>query len=361
MTIEPYRHIELDVVLEHRHQRAGDPFPIAELRGTAAVHTDPNLHSKRPGRLSEPLVTHLLERIIAGQQPVGTMLPTEPELEGTFGVSRTVVRQALKSLEGRGLVAITRGRGTEVQPPDRWSVLDADVLAAQVRHADAYHVFDELSIVRSALESELAELAAINATDEQIVAIARLVSDMEGTKTSPSHYLELDLAFHDAILEASGNRMGHGIMRSVSGALRASREMTNRIPGGSDQAQRFHEAIYLSTLNRDPESAHAEMRSHVRWSWRHYRSLCLPAGRERGMMNIGQVCRPAVPVPGIRRSRRSREHGQDGVRRILGTRCSRHRLRLQQPPRHLRNTWGRDEKPGAHHGTGSSEHRRVDI
>jgi DNA-binding FadR family transcriptional regulator len=256
------------------------------------------LRGHRPERLSEPLVSHLLERIVSGQLAPGELLLTEPALGELFGVSRTVVREALKSLESRGLISIERGRGTTVCPPDQWSVLDPDVLAAQVRHADSYRVFDDLSRVRIALEPEMAHLAARNATDQDRGTLARLIDQMGAALHDPARYLELDLDFHDAVMTASGNRMAHGILRSVRDALRASRENTNRIPGGLDQAQRFHESIYVAIAEGDAERAALEMRLHVSWSWRRYRQLYTPQGLvgpdspEEGEFTSGATTKP---------------------------------------------------------------------
>src|SRR6478672_8400200 len=84
--------------------------------------------SWRPARFAAVVVEELTQQIISGELPVDEVLPTEPALCEQFGFSRTVIREALKLLEERGLVRVEQGRGTTVQPRDAWNLLDPVVL-----------------------------------------------------------------------------------------------------------------------------------------------------------------------------------------------------------------------------------------
>src|SRR5438105_15083172 len=84
----------------------------------------------RPGRFGSVVAEELMHRVIRGEIAAGAVLPTEPALVEEFGFSRTVIREALRQLEERGLVRIEQGRGTTVQSRDSWNLLDPLVLKA---------------------------------------------------------------------------------------------------------------------------------------------------------------------------------------------------------------------------------------
>src|SRR3954452_12508373 len=80
--------------------------------------------ARRPANLASAITAELVERIVRGGHPSGTSLPPEPALCETFAVSRTVVREAVKVLQEKGLVQVRQGAGTVVTPPETWNVLD---------------------------------------------------------------------------------------------------------------------------------------------------------------------------------------------------------------------------------------------
>src|SRR5690349_19369748 len=84
--------------------------------------------SWRPARFAAVVVEELTQQIVSGELMVDEVLPTEPALCEQFGFSRTVIREALKLLEERGLVRVEQGRGTRVQPRSSWDLLDPLVL-----------------------------------------------------------------------------------------------------------------------------------------------------------------------------------------------------------------------------------------
>ena len=93
--------------------------------GLAVLPTWP----KRPARLGTAVVDVLLDRIVSGELEAGTLLPTEPRLCEAFSVSRTVIREAVKILEQKGVVRVKQGQSTRVALPDEWNLLDPMVLA----------------------------------------------------------------------------------------------------------------------------------------------------------------------------------------------------------------------------------------
>src|SRR3954447_17782349 len=85
--------------------------------------------SRRPANLASALAEDLVARIVSGQYPSGTVMPSEQALCESFSVSRTVVREAVKMLQEKGLVRVRRGSGTTVTPAVQWNMLDEFVLA----------------------------------------------------------------------------------------------------------------------------------------------------------------------------------------------------------------------------------------
>ncbi|MFG1925992.1 FadR/GntR family transcriptional regulator [Cryptosporangium sp. NPDC048952] len=226
------------------------------------------IQPRRSGRLGDTVVTYLVDRIVAGEYPVDSVLPTEPELCDEFGVSRTVVRESIKLLEEKGLVRATPGRGTRVLEPPGWNLLDPIVLEAQIRHDRELGILDDLVSVRAALESDMvsATAKAITAAQQQgladqIEVLASLIDDAE-------RYAAEDVVFHDLIMVASGNRLGHAIIHSIHSKARLSSRY-NGTPTAADLAQSMSEHRQIEALIRsgDAERVSALMRTHIVGSW----------------------------------------------------------------------------------------------
>ena len=118
------------------------------------------LRHRRPGRFASVVVEELADLIVSGTYREGDVLPTEPALCEEFGFSRTVVREALKLLEERGLLRVEQGRGTRVQPRSSWDLLDPAVLQIALAYDDDMTLLDDLISVRRVLEREMAREAA---------------------------------------------------------------------------------------------------------------------------------------------------------------------------------------------------------
>jgi DNA-binding FadR family transcriptional regulator len=176
---------------------------------------------KRPARLAQAVVESLTDTIVSGAIPPGSTLPVEPDLCETFGVSRITVREAVKSLEAKGLVLARQGYGTTVTSPEEWNLLDPVVLAATVQHDDQLVVLDQLVDIRSTLEAQMTAQAAELATDDDLTAIERLLAQLDEETAVPARFIETDVAFHDRIMQASsGSSTPRRARRSCTTALR---------------------------------------------------------------------------------------------------------------------------------------------
>ncbi|HEY1382594.1 MAG TPA: FadR/GntR family transcriptional regulator [Dongiaceae bacterium] len=199
------------------------------------------------------------QQILRGDLAPGEVLPNETDLGADFGVSRTVLREAIKVLAAKGLVESRTKVGTRVKARDQWNMLDPDVLSWSLASHDAESYALAVSEMRRVLEPAGAALAAQRATPEEIARIRATYEAMEaaGTKTEDSVYH--DLRFHLSILEATGNpflvSMGHVIESAIAFNIKLSVEMPNlRV-----QSLPLHRIVLERIEKRDPRGAQAAM------------------------------------------------------------------------------------------------------
>jgi DNA-binding FadR family transcriptional regulator len=171
--------------------------------------------TRRPASLATAVTAELVQRIVRGSYATGVALPPEPVLCETFSVSRTVIREAVKVLQEKGLVRVRQGSGTTVNPPVRWNMLDELVLAAAIAEDDSLAVLDDLVVTRRLLESDMAQVAARTADEDTLERLRELVDRMDELVDDVPAYEEHDRRFHDTIMQASGNRIARGVVRSL--------------------------------------------------------------------------------------------------------------------------------------------------
>ena len=199
------------------------------------------------------------QQILRGDLEPGEVLPNETDLGTGFGVSRTVLREAIKVLAAKGLVESRTKVGTRVKARDQWNMLDPDVLSWSLVSHDAESYALAVSEMRRVLEPAGAALAAQRATPEQIARIRATYEAMEaaGAKTEDSVYH--DLRFHLSILEATGNpflvSMGHVIESAIAFNIKLSIKMPNlRV-----QSLPLHRIVLERIEKGDPRGAQAAM------------------------------------------------------------------------------------------------------
>ncbi|MGC5054044.1 FadR/GntR family transcriptional regulator [Micromonospora sp. DT48] len=223
---------------------------------------------RRPANLATAVTAELVERIVRGVHPSGTALPPEPVLCETFSVSRTVVREAVKILQEKGLVQVRQGAGTMVTPPSMWDMLDELVLGATIAQDDSLAILDDLVVTRRLLESDMANVAARVADQETLDRLRALVDRMDELVDDHVTYHEHDRAFHDTVMQASGNRIARGVVRSLESQV----VNTARYMGRTERAlcvasNRGHRRIYERIAAHDPEGAATAMFTHITEAW----------------------------------------------------------------------------------------------
>ncbi|GAA4721175.1 FadR/GntR family transcriptional regulator [Phytohabitans rumicis] len=239
----------------------------AAAQPTAGV-PGPPAWTRRPANLATAVTAELVERIVRGIHPSGTPLPPEPVLCATFSVSRTVVREAVKILQEKGLVQVRQGTGTIVTPPATWNMLDELVLGATIAQDDSLAILDDLVVTRRVLESDMANVAARLADDETIDRLRRLVDEMDKLVDDTDSYHDHDRTFHDTIMQASGNRIARAVVR----ALESQVVNTARYMGRTERAlcvasNQGHRRIYERIAAHDPDGAAEAMFTHITEAW----------------------------------------------------------------------------------------------
>jgi GntR family transcriptional repressor for pyruvate dehydrogenase complex len=235
---------------------------MTEAIASAASYAGPNL--------TERAAAHL-EELVLGELEPGNSLPSESALASQLGVSRLTVREAVKSLQARGLVELSRGRRPTVAWPNPRPV--GDFFTAAIRR-DPGQLLDLLE-VRHALEVHIASLAARRASKAAVTALELALAAMRQTaedperpgQPDPTAVNAADLRFHESLAAATGNQLLAHLMEAMEEPLWASRlqSLRGHLARGGTVADLVaqHETILSRVRARDARGAAAAMRAHL--------------------------------------------------------------------------------------------------
>lgn len=217
-------------------------------------------------RPSDQIIQQIQDAIRNGDLARGDKLPTERALSEQFGVSRGVVREAIKALGAMGLVESRQGSGIFVRNNTIESVSRAFVLSVS---PDAESV-DRLFEFRQGLEKEAARLAAIRATASHITAIEETLARMSQSDEPDDWILfgEVDTRFHHLIAEACGNPYLQVAIASVRDMQRDIVLVFSERAGSMSEAMKHHQRILDAIRQHDPEAASTAMAEHIRYTSR---------------------------------------------------------------------------------------------
>ncbi len=233
---------------------------------TTATPAAPRIR-RRP-RLSTAVVEDLVNAIVMGTYPIGTALPPENMLCDMYDVSRTVVREATTALTEKGLVVSQQGRGTIVRDGRAWNMLDPMILSALFQGEEGLRYLDNLSEVRSLLESAMAAKAAANATPESVAELTAQIQTLEELVTMPSAYVHEDLKFHDIIMRMSGDRLSKAIIDGIQSEALRTHGYSGKLSVEHVKAtQAAHRKVYEAIAAGDADGAAAAMQEHIAGSW----------------------------------------------------------------------------------------------
>ena len=207
------------------------------------------------GRVTRQVVDNLGAAIISGQYRADELLPVEAELCAKFGASRSTLREAVKVLNAKGLLTTRRRRGTAITPSSHWNLFDPDVLEWILRSKFSLPLLIEFTDVRLGIEPRAAALAATAATNDELANIQAGFDRMVAAIAGDDDALEADLAFHLAILEASGNRFYRRLKPLVTAALHFSIRYTDSATRTEDVKLKRHRRVLKAILGRDASAA----------------------------------------------------------------------------------------------------------
>lgn len=193
-------------------------------------------------------------RIVCGHYAPGVALPSE-ELEHEFGISKTVLREALRVLAAKGLVDSRQKRGTVVRARSSWSLLDADLLRWQGGEPDAGFLAN-LDEVRGIVEPAGARFAAERHTEEDLDAMRHALQAMADARSDAATVIEADLAFHRALLDAAHNELLSRMEVVIEAGLRARDLVVHRGEHWPDPVP-VHRAILDAVVAGDGPGAAA--------------------------------------------------------------------------------------------------------
>ncbi len=217
----------------------------------------------RHGRLSQMVAGTIGKRILAGRYKPGETLPTEPEVQAEFGVSRTAVREAIQLLSAKGMTASRPKIGTRVRPSVDWNMFDADVLRWLVDEKPGDDFVNALFEMREIIEPSAASLAAERASEDDIRALGSAQEGIQSEPRGSAKQVQADVDFHMAILRGSRNPMMVSVGAMINSALEISFTIGWRTVMAEDAVLQ-HRAVYEAIQARDPEGAFFAMRKLLR-------------------------------------------------------------------------------------------------
>jgi DNA-binding FadR family transcriptional regulator len=214
--------------------------------------------------LTYRIVQALGVAIVSGVYSVKNPFPIEADLCKQYGASRSVLREAVKMLTAKGLLSARPRQGTWIQVEENWNLLDPDVLRWLLERKASYALLREFAEVRLAVEPKAAALAAMVATPEMKQVIRVAIEQMALADRDEEDPLVSDIAFHVAVLRASGNRFYAQLSGVTETALRFSIRMQDRYKGVRRASVADHKRIADAILAGDAAGAEEAARALIR-------------------------------------------------------------------------------------------------
>lgn len=215
---------------------------------------------KGAGTLSRRVMDALGAAIMRGRFAEGESLPTEPELCARFRVSRTPLREAIKTLHGKGMLAVAPKSGTRVRPCRDWHQLDPDVLRWRLQTGPDDDILRQLYELRAAIEPEACRFAALNGTHEDHAAIGAAFARMEECRDDIAAVVAADVVFHLAIVHATRNLFFSGLASVIGNALETAFVLGAKRRVFPAEELEQHRAVWRAIAQRRADDAASRMR-----------------------------------------------------------------------------------------------------
>jgi DNA-binding FadR family transcriptional regulator len=213
--------------------------------------------------LPEMVVQQLGQRIVRGDFTHRGGLPTEPQLSAELGISRNVLREAIKVLASKGLVEVRPKTGTRVRAPDKWNMLDPDVIgwfSLDASDMQSAHDFVEF---RRVIEPQASYLAALRASDEDIGKIQTAFDALYACIGQPEKVPDADIVFHRSIYDASHKIVLQQLGSLIAPLMHNQVAITTEQPGSFEMGLPLHRKVTEAIAQRDPKQAESYSRQLV--------------------------------------------------------------------------------------------------
>lgn len=208
------------------------------------------------------VMRELGQRIVSGKVKPGEVLPPEHALAENLQVSRTALREALKVLSAKGLIESRTGVGARVLEERHWNQLDADVLSWRCASMPADDFVDKLVEMREIIEPAAAAAAARRRTATQLAGIEEAYLAMAAAETLDA-WSDADLAFHDAVLQATGNELMQSLFSVIETALGTFFTLSARNASNFRYSLPYHQKVFEAIKRKQPEVARKAMQTMI--------------------------------------------------------------------------------------------------
>ena len=211
--------------------------------------------------LSQKVAGEIEEAILSRKLPSGEKLPSELELCSQFGVSRTAVREALRTLSAKGLISIEKGRGIFVKSMSSEHIIDS--MHNYLEISGTKSTMLEVIEARLIIEPAITQSAALYHTEEDLIALRQNLEDMT-LNTDQAEHARLDMKFHHLIAEASGNSIMPLILNPIHRLMPdIKKRIMSNVPGAKEAALKWHSIVIEAIASRDPQKAYLAMKGHL--------------------------------------------------------------------------------------------------
>jgi DNA-binding FadR family transcriptional regulator len=201
------------------------------------------------------IVDLLGKAIVSGRYVEGSIIPPEPALGEKFGVSRTVIREAIKTLSAKGMIVTGRKVGSRVLSRDSWNWFDPDIVGWQGSAGLTPEFLRDLQELRRVVEPAAVRLAAERATSADIAEIESAYAGMKNAIEKGGDYVTHDLRFHNGLMRAAQNRLLTQMSKALNALLRTSFELSTMRSNGPALSLPMHRAVMDAIKARDPPEA----------------------------------------------------------------------------------------------------------
>jgi GntR family transcriptional regulator, transcriptional repressor for pyruvate dehydrogenase complex len=218
----------------------------------------------REATLANRVTKEIGKLIIDGRIEMGQRLPSERDLADQFGVSRTVVREAVRGLVAKGWLEVRPGSGTIVRSPTAGALTQSLTLLLRGGLSDVDYT--KVHEIRRLLEIEIAGLAAERTSNDDLAKLAATLDEMEANRADRDLYAKSDVAFHAALAAATHNELFPLLLDSIVDIMVEVRQLGFDVPGSSEHALSQHRAILEQVRSGNAKGARQAMRKHLDYS-----------------------------------------------------------------------------------------------